>query len=44
MVTIFLTVYGKEGLRELAEHNLAKADYLKGVLAGRMIRGREGFV
>jgi glycine dehydrogenase subunit 1 len=34
MVTIFLTVYGKEGLRELAEHNLAKADYLKGVLAG----------
>ena len=25
MVTIFLTVYGKEGLRELAEHNLAKA-------------------
>jgi glycine dehydrogenase subunit 1 len=32
MVTIFLTVYGK-GLRELAEHNLAKATYLKGVLA-----------
>ena len=32
MVTIFLTVYGKEGLRELAEHNLAKADYLKGAL------------
>lgn len=27
MVTIFLTVYGKEGIRELAEHNLAKADY-----------------
>jgi glycine dehydrogenase subunit 1 len=34
MVTIFLTVYGKEGLRELAEHNLAKAEYLKGALAG----------
>jgi len=34
MVTIFLTVYGKQGLRELAEHNLAKADYLKGALAG----------
>jgi glycine dehydrogenase subunit 1 len=34
MVTIFLTVYGKEGLRELAEHNLAKAAYLKSVLAG----------
>jgi glycine dehydrogenase subunit 1 len=33
MVTIFLTVYGKEGLRELAEHNLAKAAYLKSVLA-----------
>ena len=32
MVTIFLTVYGKEGLRELAEHNLAKASYLKGAL------------
>ena len=32
MVTIFLTVYGKQGLRELAEHNLAKADYLKGTL------------
>jgi glycine dehydrogenase subunit 1 len=32
MVTIFLTVYGKQGLRELAEHNLAKADYLKGAL------------
>ena len=27
MATIFLTVYGKEGLRELALHNLAKADY-----------------
>jgi glycine dehydrogenase subunit 1 len=33
MVTIFLTVYGKQGLRELAEHNLAKANYLKGALA-----------
>src|SRR5579863_2197198 len=27
MATIFLTVYGKEGIRELAECNLAKADY-----------------
>jgi len=27
MATIFLTVYGKEGMRELAEHNLAKAAY-----------------
>jgi glycine dehydrogenase subunit 1 len=32
MVTIFLTVYGKQGLRELAEHNLAKASYLKSAL------------
>jgi glycine dehydrogenase subunit 1 len=27
MATIFLTVYGKEGIRELAEQNLAKAHY-----------------
>jgi glycine dehydrogenase subunit 1 len=27
MATIFLAVYGKEGIHELAEHNLAKADY-----------------
>jgi glycine dehydrogenase subunit 1 len=27
MATIFLVVYGKEGMRELALHNLAKADY-----------------
>jgi glycine dehydrogenase subunit 1 len=33
MVTIFLTVYGKQGLRELAEHNLAKAAYLKGAVS-----------
>ncbi len=32
MATIFLTVYGKQGLRELAEHNLAKAAYLSSVL------------
>jgi len=35
MVTIFLTVYGKEGMRELAEHNLAKSDYLRGILSAR---------
>ena len=34
MVTIFLTVYGKQGMKELAEHNLAKAAYLKSALAG----------
>ena len=28
MATVFLTVYGKEGLRELASQNLAKAHYL----------------
>ena len=27
MATIFLTIYGKQGIRELAEHNLAKAAY-----------------
>jgi glycine dehydrogenase subunit 1 len=32
MTTIFLTVYGKQGMKELAEQNLAKAAYLKGVL------------
>jgi glycine dehydrogenase subunit 1 len=33
MTTIFLTVYGKQGMKELAEQNLAKAAYLKGVLS-----------
>jgi glycine dehydrogenase subunit 1 len=32
MTTIFLTVYGKQGIKELAEHNLAKAAYLKSEL------------
>jgi glycine dehydrogenase subunit 1 len=32
MTTIFLTVYGKEGMKELGEQNLAKAAYLKSVL------------
>ena len=35
MTTIFLTVYGKQGMRELAEQNLAKADYLRSVLADK---------
>jgi glycine dehydrogenase subunit 1 len=30
MATVFMTVYGKQGLRELAEQNLAKAHYLAG--------------
>jgi glycine dehydrogenase subunit 1 len=33
IATIFLTVYGKQGLRELAEHNLAKAAHLSSELA-----------
>ncbi|MEJ7607621.1 MAG: hypothetical protein WKF37_15460 [Bryobacteraceae bacterium] len=28
MATVYMSVYGKEGLRELAEQNLAKAHYL----------------
>jgi glycine dehydrogenase subunit 1 len=32
MATVFMTVYGKEGLRELATQNLAKAHYLAGKL------------
>jgi glycine dehydrogenase subunit 1 len=30
MVGIFMTVYGKEGLRDLAKYNLAKAHYAAG--------------
>jgi len=32
MATVFMTVYGKRGLRELAEQNLAKSHYLAGKL------------
>jgi glycine dehydrogenase subunit 1 len=32
MATVFMTIYGKEGLRELAEQNLSKAHYLAGKL------------
>jgi glycine dehydrogenase subunit 1 len=35
MATIFLAVYGKEGIRELAEHNLAKADYAAKTIGGQ---------
>jgi len=35
MATVYMTVYGKEGLRELAEQNLAKAHYLAGKLKTR---------
>jgi len=35
MATVFMTVYGKAGLRELAEQNLAKAHYLAGKLKPR---------
>jgi len=33
MVTVYLSVYGKEGLREVAEHNLAKAHFAAESLA-----------
>jgi glycine dehydrogenase subunit 1 len=35
MATVFMTVYGKEGLRELARQNLAKAHYLSSQLKPR---------
>jgi glycine dehydrogenase subunit 1 len=35
MATIFLSVYGKEGIRELAEHNLAKAEYTAKALSSQ---------
>jgi glycine dehydrogenase subunit 1 len=35
MATVFMTVYGKQGLRELAEQNLSKAHYLGGKLNRR---------
>jgi glycine dehydrogenase subunit 1 len=35
MATVFMTVYGKQGLRELAGQNLAKAHYLAGKLKPR---------
>jgi glycine dehydrogenase subunit 1 len=38
MSTIFMSVYGKRGLRELAEQNLAKAHYLLSALEKRGAR------
>jgi glycine dehydrogenase subunit 1 len=35
MATVFMTVYGRRGLRELAEQNLAKSHYLAGKLKPR---------
>jgi glycine dehydrogenase subunit 1 len=35
MATVFMTVYGKQGLRELAGQNLSKAHYLAGKLKPR---------
>ena len=35
MATVFMSVYGKQGLRELAEQNLAKAHYLAGKVTPR---------
>ena len=39
MATVFMTVYGKQGLRELAEQNLAKAHYLRGQASSRRFFG-----
>jgi len=38
MATIYMTIFGKQGLRELAEQNIAKARYLEGALRGRGAR------
>jgi len=35
MATIFMTVYGREGLKELAKHNLSKAAYAAGEFGKR---------
>jgi glycine dehydrogenase subunit 1 len=35
MATIFMSVYGKEGIRELAEQNLAKASYAATALSAQ---------
>ena len=35
MATVFMTVYGKAGLRELAQQNLSKAHYLASKLPAR---------
>ncbi len=35
MATVFMSVYGKQGLRELAEQNLAKSHYLAGRMTPR---------
>ena len=38
MATVFMTVYGKQGLRELACQNLAKAHYLAAKLPAAILR------
>jgi len=35
MATVFMTIYGKQGLRELASQNLSKAHYLAGKVRRR---------
>jgi len=41
MATVFMTVYGKEGIKELALQNLAKADYAAKTLGagGKLLFG-----
>ena len=45
MATVFMSVYGRQGLRELAEQNLSKAHYLADALgrAGATMPFRGGF-
>ena len=38
MATIYMTIFGKQGLRELAEQNISKARYLEGALRSRGAR------
>jgi glycine dehydrogenase subunit 1 len=42
MATVFMTVYGKEGIRDLALQNLAKADYAAKTIGaqGKLLFGR----
>jgi len=35
MATVYMTIYGKEGIRELAVQNLAKADYAAKALSAQ---------
>ncbi len=40
MATVFMSVYGRQGLRALAEHNLAKARFLADALRQKGVKAR----